>query len=552
MSEKTENQIVQILVICAAVVTLIMTPNLNKDALIIPKVIVLFCSALFFAPKLITGIKKLPNNLLLKSLVTIILMWFVDVFLILLNSESPIEQLLFGRTGRGLGIITYFSVMVLTLSSVIFINLHRLQVLIKFIVFTGLISCFYACLQFAGLDPFKWDSKTNGIIGTLGNPNSQSSFAAMLLVPAIIYFWHSRFKWILLPLTITFLIFTIYISQSTQGYFGSIVSLTIFLLIVVWYKKRILFVPLILGSFLLAGFAIYGMLGHGPLSHFLYKNSVQSRGDFWRSAFTTGNSHPLFGVGFDSFGDYYLKYRDLVAASHTFSEYTDSAHNYYLDYLATGGYFFLVLNVLFTLLVIMSFIIIQKNLKSFNKDIVSIFCAWFVFQIQCIINTQSLTLMTWNALISGSAIGIAGTLSKKLTLNPDKASKLSGIRTVNPVSIILLVIGLIIMFPYFNTDRQMIVASKSGNGNLLIKAATSFPESVVKYSQASRALLDSGLPDPALSLARSAVAFNDKSAALWALILINPVAPLEERKVARDVILELDPLNTDLRDFKIQ
>ena len=196
-----------------------------------------------------------------------------------------------------------------------------------------------------------------------------------------------------------------------------------------------------------------------------------------------------------------------------------------------------------------SFFIIQKNLKSFDKNITSLFCAWLVFQLQCIINTQSLTLLTWNALISGAVIGVAGSFSQKVLNTPVATRKLN---ILNPISLFMLVIGLIVMFPYFNTDRQMIQAGNSGNGDLLIKAATSFPESVVKYSQASRALLESGLPAPSLSLARSAVAFNSKSVALWALILINPSAPLEERVKARDVILKLDPLNIEVRDFKIQ
>jgi hypothetical protein len=338
--------------------------------------------------------------------------------LIILNSESPIEQLLFGRTGRGLGFITFFSVIVLTLAASVFIDIKNLKPLILGLIIAGLISCIYACLQYFGLDVFKWDSKTNGIIGTLGNPNSQSSFTAMILIPTIVHLWNSKYRWISLIFATPILVFTIYISQSTQGYIGSSAAILGFILIFLWYKKRLLFIPLALSSFLAGLVAIFGMLGHGPLSYYLYKISVQSRGDFWRSAFTTGNSHPVFGVGFDSFGDYSLKYRDQVAASHLFAEYTDSAHNYYLDYLATGGYFFLLLNVLITSLVLRSFFIIQKNLNSFDKNITSLFCAWLVFQLQCIINTQSLTLLTWNALISGAVIGVAGSFSQKVISTP--------------------------------------------------------------------------------------------------------------------------------------
>ena len=549
MKVKDNNRLVQLIIIGAITVTLIITPDLNKDSLIIPKVITLFCLALFLIPILVSTIRYSLKNSFIKVLVVLILTWFFYSFLIILNSESPIEQLLFGRTGRGLGFITFFSVMILTLAASIFFDTKNLTLLLLALVTAGLISCVYACLQYFGLDIFKWDSKTNGIIGTLGNPNSQSSFTAMILIPTLVYFWSSRYRWVSLIIAASILVFTIYISQSTQGYIGSSAAILGFTLIYLWYKKRLFFMPLALSSLLAGLVAIFGMLGHGPLSYYLYKISVQSRGDFWRSAFTTGNSHPVFGVGFDSFGDYSLKYRDQVAASHSFAEYTDSAHNYYLDYLATGGYFFLLLNILITSLVLGSFFIIQKNIKSFDKNIASLFCAWLVFQLQCIINTQSLTLLTWNALISGAVIGVAGSFSQKVLSAPVATRKLN---VLNTISLFMLVSGLIFMFPYFNTDRQMIQAGNSGNGDLLIKAATSFPESVVKYSQASRALLESGLPAPSLSLARSAVAFNSNSVALWALILINPSAPLEERVKARDMILKLDPLNSEVRNFKIQ
>lgn len=42
MKVKDNNRMVQLLIMGAITVTLIITPNLNKDSLIIPKVIILF------------------------------------------------------------------------------------------------------------------------------------------------------------------------------------------------------------------------------------------------------------------------------------------------------------------------------------------------------------------------------------------------------------------------------------------------------------------------------------------------------------------------------
>jgi O-antigen ligase len=508
--------------------------------------------ALFMLPIIFSIIKDLISSATIKKLVILIFIIFLNGILILISSSSPIDQLLFGRTGRGLGFLTFISLLIIILSSALFFRFQDISLILKGVIFAGLFTSTYSCIQYFGFDIFKWDSKTNGIIGTLGNPNSQSSFAAMIFIPTLVMFWKSKYRWLVLLLALPILLLTLYISQSTQGYIGLILAVIIFGLIFFWYRSKIIFIWLSLLTLTTGVFAIFGMLGHGPLTYYLYKVSVQSRGDFWRSAFTTGNENPLFGVGFDSFGDYSLKYRDEIAAAHSFAEFTDSAHNFYLDYLATGGYPFLLLNIILTLFVLRAFYLLQRKFGSFNKYIAGLFCAWLVIQLQSIINTQTISFLTWNALISGAAIGIYGSL-------PSSAQDSSGLNHRSDKknfsitqNFLFIIVGIIIMFPFFNTDRLMIKAGNTGNGDLLIQAATSFPQSVTKYSQASRALLDSGLPAPALYLAQKAVEFNPNAVSLWALILINPSASLEDRQASKERILELDPLNKEVKNFIIK
>lgn len=552
MSNTKSRILEKVLIFGAVAITLIMTPGLNKDSLVIPKVIVLFCLALLLTPFILNYLKKPIRNPYIQKLLIIESILFIFGVLVLINSTSPLDQLIYGRTGRGLGFITFVSTLLLTVASALLINLNNLKTLLLGLVWAGLVTSIYSCLQFFGVDIFKWESATNGIIGTLGNPNSQSSFAATVFIPALVVFWMSKYRLLIIPSILLLIFFTSYISQSTQGYIGLISSVLALALIFTWYKLKKLFLALSISTLVAGVVALFGMLGHGPLSYYLYKVSVQSRGDFWRSAFTTGNSHPLFGVGFDSFGDYSLKYRDEVAASHSFAEYTDSAHNFYLDYLATGGYFFLLIYILLLLFTLRAFFVLNRSHNSYNRYIAAFFCAWLVIQLQTIINTQTITFLTWNAILSGAVIGMAGTSLNDQSTDPNNLRPSKQSKHIYIQGITLAFIGLIAVFPYFNNDRLFVKAGNTGNGDLLIQSATSFPQSVTRYSLASRALLDSGLPEPSLYLAKKAVEFNPESVSLWALILVNQAATLQERQDAKNRILQLDPLNKEIKDLIVQ
>lgn len=550
MAIKKEQSIYKVVLIFAFFITLVISPWINKDSMIIPKLILILLCAVYLIPKVFLTFSEALKSRKLKFLLILSCLIILQMIVSSIVSSAPFEQQFFGRTGRGLGIVTYVSFIIVVYASAVFVKLDQLNSLVIAITFSCLISSAYAILQSFGIDFIKWDSKTNGVIGTLGNPNFQSSFAAMGLLPVAVYCWNRKSKWLGFTLSMTLLALVIFRTQSTQGYIASLLSIFVFIIIFYWYKNRL--ISYILFAFMISlGFAaILGMLGKGPLSYYLYKVSVQSRGDFWRSAITTIEAHPFFGVGIDSFGDYYLKYRDEIAISHPWTEYTDNAHNFFLQYATTSGLPMTILQLILVIFTLIGFLQILRAQPAFNGYIAALFTSWLVFQVQSLISPGNLPMIFWNAILSGTLIGIS------ILIGPQ--GKIPNIQQPNLLtqtriqSYILVFGGILVMFPLFNTDKLQLQAMNTGNGDLAISVAQAYPESVVRYQLITRELLNSNLFPQALDLARSAVNFNSNSPNLWALILINPIAPLDERITAKAEILKLDPLNKEVKDFVIK
>jgi O-antigen ligase len=539
----------KIIILTSIFVSLIFTP-VNFDALIIPKLALIFSLASYLVPQILGNYKLFLQNYKLKCLSVISILIITQMIIVMIRSEAPFAQEFYGRTGRALGFSTFFSMAIILLFMAINSKLESSKNIIIGLCVSALLSSSYALLQRFNLDPFNWNSRTNGVIGTLGNPNFQSAFAAMAIIPTFVYFWNRSYRYIFSPVAAVILMSVIYFTQSTQGYVIISAALLVYAIIFFWYKNKFIASSIAVGAFISSLVAINGMLNQGPLAPLLYKVSVQSRGDFWRSAFGTANSNPIFGVGIDSFGDSFLIYRDMTAFNHTFGEITDNAHNYFLEFAATGGYPLAILHLLVILLTFSSFVSLQITLKKFNPQIAALFSAWLAFQMQSIISPGTLVLILWNTLISGYFIGSSIQLKENINIATKKPTSFLPIK--NYFGIGLLVCSLFIMYPLFNSDRTLMKGIKARDANLVMSSLTSFPESSVKYNIFGQEILRSNLPDQALEIAKDATRFNPNAVSAWALIFSNPKASKNELLEARNQILRLDPLNQEVFKFNIK
>ncbi len=530
----------------ALLITLIITPWVNVDSMIIPKQIILFLLASFLIPPLIKSINKDQFRLFQQVFLLVALVSF-QFIIVLILSNSPWEQQIFGRTGRGLGLITYLSLLILYLYVLLNSQKKHLDMILSSLVVSCAVSSVYSTIQFFGKDIFAWTTKTNGIIGTLGNPNFQSSLAAMALIPTLVFFWKRKFGYLFSIVTTSFLLFIIFITRSTQGYITALVAIFVFLIIFLWSRK--MHIPVIvLSLFWLSSsiIALLGMLNKGILSYYLYKPSVRSRGDFWRSAFESANDSPIFGHGIDSFADNYLLYRDERAAT-GIGEFTDNAHNFYLEFATNGGYPLAIYMLLLSLITLSSFIRYLRALDYFDYKMSALFTAWVVFQLQSFISPANISMLVWNTIISSFLVSIHKT-SISAEKNSQKTPKLKSTTNLTS-SLLMTTLACLVIYPLFNTDRLQLKSSQTRDALLAVEVSKMYPESTLRYSRLGSAMLESNLPVQALEIGRAAIDFNPNAVSGWALILANQSAPIDERKKAAKKIIDLDPYNKIVKDF---
>jgi len=120
-------------------------------------------------------------------------------------------------------------------------------------------------------------------------------------------------------------------------------------------------------------------------------------------------SHPLLGVGMDSYGYYFKEYRDVsYPLNYGFNLTSSNAHNTFIQFFATGGIFLGVAYLVLNGYILKRAIFALKNLTGNNKLVLAgVFSAWVAFHAQSLVSIDNIGISIWGWVLGGSIIGLS-------------------------------------------------------------------------------------------------------------------------------------------------
>ncbi len=548
-----ERRIQHLVLFCVFSMTLVVTPWLSLDPINLPKFLILGVCGFAAIGNLSPYLKKMINSEA-RLLAYSILLFLLSLMVVFFFSGSGTWSQVYGAYGRNTGLLAYVGLALMLISVVFVSNLSFSKKLIWILIITGIANAVYGFIQWSGNDPVNWNNPYDPIVGTLGNPNFVSAHLGIAgLASLALAVENSRslvFRLILL-LNVGLSLFVISQSSSSQGvlvfalgatlifYFRFLNSLHVVVRIGYWLL-------VLAGSFV----GTIGILNKGPLASLLYQESVTYRGDYWRAGWKMTVDNPIFGVGLDSYGDWYRFARTEAAALRRGPDVTsNSAHNVFLDISSNGGFLLLTTYLLIFGLIFRSAIRVLKKSQNFDAVGVGLVSAWVAYVIQSVISINQLGLAIWGWVLGGAIIGYdlyrdrpdAPRLKVKKGQRPEQV----------PAAVVLtgslgLVIGFVVSVWPLAQDISFRKALESGDGAKIEVAAKEFPRNNYYYIYSAQILQENKIADKALDLARTAIAANPRDFNAWKMLIANPNLSESEKASAIAKMKELDPFNNTL------
>lgn len=466
----------------------------------------------------------------------------LSLSLALFLSGAPLGQQFFGVTGRNLGYLHYFFLTILLVSAFLKSNESSIRIFLTTLLPLGLFQSLYGIVQKIGLDPLPWKNPDSWMLGTFGNPNYLSSFLALSCI--------ASFFAITAQIRIHLRVFhivncissglAILLSRSSQGLVLLSVGIFFVCLRYILDKKLIYKISYAVISISVFLFMLFGLLQVGPGRSLIYQASVSVRGDYWRAGVEMIKNHFFFGVGLDSYGDFYREYRDSRAVSRNgINSFSNSAHNIYIDLFATGGVFLFLSYCALNLLVSRKLFLILKSARFVNNDLNALAVVWIAFQIQTIISINVSGLAIWGWVAAGLIIGYEGRIP---ALKSRRVARVDYVR--QGVSLFLIALFLLPCLILINTQSRMASAISRNDFAAIADSFSAYPRDAELMGAVAQALLTLKQEKYALLVAGEAVKENRRAVKAWRVILEASSSDPADKAIAAFTLRTLDPLLT--------
>jgi hypothetical protein len=567
INQVAERTITRVLGIGSAFVAVIVVTGTVTDPVNVTKLFALGGVAIgAFAVLLAFGLGQLWATS--KSLVVSSGLLLVTGINAVVNSEGPFTQNIYGVYGRNTAFVTYVLLICVILTAAVLRREKSFEYLIWSLFGAGFVNIFYCGWTIAFGDFVPWNNPYGNILGTFGNPNFIGAFLGLFAASLVAYsLKHGTSLVTRLGVLVLFLVtvYEIIDSNAIQGRVVVAAGLGIvgFYLVRSKFEGAITQIGYVVVVAIGGVFALLGALQIGPLTKYIYKTSVSLRGEYWQAGWNMGSDHPLTGVGFDTYGDWYRRLRDTQALVLPGpNTVTNASHNVPIDVFAFGGWPLFLSYIAILSLTVIAIIRVTVRAKKYDAIFVTLTTAWACYQLQSIISINQIGLAVWGWLFGGALIayeistrpkgGSDSIESVKGKSAPGRNAKGKQSETIFSSTLLAgigAVVGLLVAAPPYSADAKWRSALISQNAQKVEEALIPGylnPQNSSKYLNAVQLLESSKLYDSAYKYALVAVDFNPNNFDSWKVLYLITKSTPEDKARALENMKRLDPNNPNV------
>ena len=565
MNMLAERTVARILGIGSAFVAIVVVTGTVTDPVNVTKLFALGGVAVgAFAVVLGFGVKEQWRSS--KALVVLVGLFLLASVNSIFNSSGPLTQNLYGAYGRNTAFIAYLLLIFVILSAAILRINKSFTTLIYGLFAAGVVNVVYCGWVIIFGDFVPWNNPYGNILGTFGNPNFVGAFLGLFAASLVAYSFKSGLHIGLRLLSVVIFVISVIEIVDSSAIQGRVV-VAAGLVIVGFYLVRSKFdsalfqVGYVVAVSTGGVFALLGALQIGPLTKYIYKTSVSLRGEYWQAGWNMGADHPLTGVGFDTYGDWYRRARDTQALVLPGpNTVTNAAHNVPFDVFAFGGWPLFISYLGILALSVIAIIKVTARTRAYDPIFVTLTTGWVCYQLQSVISINQIGLAIWGWLFGGALIAYEFATRPKEINDGEPTGKTNGPRVVKKkqsetifsstlIAGIGAVIGLLLASPPYSADAKWRTATTSQDAGLVEQALTPGylnPENSYKYANAAQIFEGSKLYDLAYKYAKIGVEFNPDNFDAWRVFYSVSKSTPEEKASALENMKRLDPNNPNV------